>query len=79
MPNITGTVLNIRTSFVSEHTDSGTGAIRLTSTAKTGPANGTATQIDNLTIDASRSSTIYGNSTTVQPTSICMYLEFYIN
>ena len=67
LPNITGTVQNIRTSFVGEHTDLGTGAIRLTSTAKNGPTNGTATQNDNLIIDASLSSSIYGNSSTVQP------------
>ena len=29
--------------------------------------------------NASRSSSIYGNSTTVQPPAICMYLEFYLN
>ena len=32
-----------------------------------------------ISLNASLSNSIYGNSTTVQPTSICMYLEFYIN
>ena len=32
-----------------------------------------------LGFDASLSSSIYGKSITVQPTAVCMYLEFYIN
>jgi len=32
-----------------------------------------------IKFSAQDSNPIYGNSTTVQPTSICMYLEFYIN
>jgi len=32
-----------------------------------------------IKLDASRSSSIYGNSTTVQPLTTQMYLEFYLN
>ena len=58
-----------------------TGAFYRTSATLDARATATNTATANfiMNFDASLSSSIYGNSSTVQPAAVCMYLEFYIN
>lgn len=82
LPNITGEFRNYgwNTSLIVDTQDSG-------ALYRSGTQRGIATTIggssgntykDGFSIDASRSSTIYGNSTTVQPPATQMYLYFYV-
>ena len=65
LPNITGEV-----GGASYATDYNSGAFKRTSTLRMNWAQGNAGWADGYSFDASRSSTIYGNSTTVQPNSL---------
>ena len=73
-PNITGT------ESVYIRYNSATGAFKLDpSSSGTKNASGsTYTASNSLTFDASRSSSVYGNSTTIQPPATQMYLYFYV-
>ena len=74
LPNITGTArfpMAMQNSALVEGNNYGTGSINAIATANTYPAGtGSAYKTVNLSIDASKSSSIYGNATTVQPESI---------
>ena len=73
LPNIEGTLQ------YAEQANNVSGAFNLDSTGwghASGYSSGGAAH---LSFDASRSSSIYGNSTTVQPLSVNCHLEFYIN
>jgi hypothetical protein len=73
LPNITGNT-NL---FINETTTSmGTGALRTSPSQFTTGDAGTGRGWQSITIDASRSSSIYGNSNTVQPQSIKVF--YYI-
>jgi len=56
-----------------------TGAFFINRTDSEAPSPGTSVNMDWIEFDASRCSSIYGNSNTVQPPAIQCYLEFYIN
>jgi len=58
--------------------DNSSGALYLGSDILGGYSGGTNTHGRSLNLDASRSSSIYGNSTTVQPPATQMYLYCYI-
>lgn len=68
LPNITGTWGFARGAYGSQY--SATGAFRYTPRGSTQPAGESGTGDGKLDFNASRSSTIYGNSSTVQPKSI---------
>ena len=68
LPNITGTWGFARGAFGSQY--SATGAFRYTPRGSTQPAGESGAGDGELDFNASRSSTIYGNSSTVQPKSI---------
>jgi len=72
LPNITGLASPFLTGDTGAYVTGHTGAFtaRFTSTVGYGTVGSTATNTGGLNFDASRSSTIYGNSTTVQPPSI---------
>lgn len=73
LPNITGALTPNDTTSSSVDIDfNGTGAVRATNANRPSGATGTLqwTTWAGFNIDASRSSSIYGNSTTVQPESI---------
>ena len=76
LPNITGTITNHGTvnnsgSFGLHYTFEDNSAIYADTLVSSGftHAGGYANNLQNIKIDASRSSSIYGNSTTVQPSS----------
>ena len=71
LPNITGRVDNIMTSYNSAIEDNGLGSLSLTAYSATGPTQDSNKQICRLFINASKSSSVYGNSNTVQPKSVC--------
>lgn len=75
LPNITGSV-SIPATFGSS---SSSGAFKTTNSGATGSPNNVSKSGDlNISIDASRSSSIYGASDTVQPPATQMYLYFYV-
>lgn len=69
LPNITGSVGSFRVDYPTSN-----GAFTTTASSGIGDNRRSGVQID---FDASRSSSIYGNSTTVQPPANAMYLYFY--
>ena len=74
LPNITGQV-----NIFADGTQSETGsALTKDGSGNTGIAGASSNLRRVLHIDASRSSSIYGNSTTVQPPATQMYLYFYV-
>lgn len=78
LPNITGEISYVASGYGSENSTA-TGAFcndDWFNDGKTGyTANGSGgTLIEGLKIDASRSSSIYGNSTTVQPPAFYVYM-----
>lgn len=75
LPNITGSV----TRNLYSDTPTATGSFVQGSTSDTNIRNdGTGEPAGTLSFDASRSSSVYGNSTTVQPPATQMYLYFYV-
>ena len=85
LPNITGTIGNICVSVSSQAATPAapTGAFSATRSAITG-GNATGAgrwigYLDNTNIDASRSSSIYGNNTIVQPQSVKVLFYIVIN
>ena len=74
LPNITGLVDNGL--FVYASTASNNAFFTFNSTTNKTYREGTSTEyfLRYLSLDASRSSPIYGNSTTVQPPAYCMYI-----
>lgn len=71
LPNITGSAANIMTSYNTAIDGHGTGSLSMTAIDASGPAQTASKQVCRLNIDASKSSSIYGNSNTVQPKSVC--------
>lgn len=67
LPNITGTLVEFGHGVHSADTD---GAFRTTYVSGAGSASGSGLSYKDTTFDASRSSSIYGNSLTVQPQAI---------
>ena len=67
LPNITGTLVEFGHGTGSASTS---GAFRTTYTSQAGSASGSGLSYHDTTFDASRSSSIYGNSSTVQPQTI---------
>jgi hypothetical protein len=77
LPNITGSV-GIKNQAGVGLTDH-SGAFYASFTNKYAPATGSSdTATGNAAFDASRSSSVYGNSNTVQPKATQMYLYFYV-
>lgn len=80
LPNITGTIANAM--FLGNNGDAvptGTGAFKVNSYNKQSLYQGNeSNRTDSWAFDASRSSSIYGNSNTVQPEATQMYLYFYV-
>ncbi len=75
LPNITGSV----TRNLYSDTPTATGSFVKGSTSNTNLRNdGTGEPAGTLSFDASRSSSVYGNSDTVQPPATQMYLYFYV-
>ncbi len=75
LPNITGSV----TSNLYSDPPTATGSFVQGSTSDTNLRNdGGGEPAGTLSFDASRSSSVYGNSTTVQPPATQMYLYFYV-
>ena len=75
LPNITGSV----TRNLYSDTPTATGSFVQGSTSDTNIRNdGGGEPTGTLSFDASRSSSVYGNSTTVQPPATQMYLYFYV-
>ena len=75
LPNITGSV----TRNLYSDTPTATGSFVKGSTSNTNIRNdGTGEPAGTLSFDASRSSSVYGNSDTVQPPATQMYLYFYV-
>lgn len=75
LPNITGSV----TRNLYYDTPTATGSFVQGSTSDTNLRNdGSGEPAGTLSFDASRSSSVYGNSTTVQPPATQMYLYFYV-
>ena len=74
LPNITGDMGQ----NLNDGTSQPTGAFYTTNTASRRRARGENGGGYHMVIDASNSSSIYGNSTTVQPPATQMYLYFYI-
>ena len=70
LPNITGRVDNLMTSYNTAIENQGTGSLSMTAITAEGPAQNSNKQICRLFIDASGSSSVYGNSNTVQPKSV---------
>jgi hypothetical protein len=75
LPNITG-LFNLKTPFCNG--SSASGALEATSQVVRTHADGGGSSGGGFTFDASRSNSIYGNSTTVQPPATQMYLYFYV-
>jgi hypothetical protein len=76
LPNITDTLNNV---LFSPNGASASGARRITSSASFAIRNDGANEFHgNSSFDASRSSSVYGNSDTVQPKATEMYLYFYV-
>ena len=71
LPNITGQS-NVWGS------NSGSGALKTTITDTAGLGGSIYSVVGNIRLDASKSNSIYGNSTTVQPKATEMYLYFYV-
>lgn len=67
LPNITGTLVEFGHGTGSASTS---GAFRTTYSSQAGSASGSGLSYNKTTFNASRSSSIYGNSTTVQPQTI---------
>jgi len=78
LPNITGSITNL--SAGRSVTPVGSGAL---SVSKTGSWSKSGTDspldIDTISLNASNSNSIYGNSTTVQPPATSLLLYFYTN
>ena len=72
LPNITGTMGEGLRAYNT------TGAFYAVSSYKKAPVDGSYTSTNRAGFDASRSSSIYGNSDTVQPPATQMYLYFYV-
>jgi len=71
LPNITGNATNLMTAYSSAINNfNAGGSISLTAIDNSGPAQSSSKQICRLSLDASNSSSIYGNSNTVQPNSV---------
>ena len=74
LPNITGETVDIITTWGSASPDGyGSGIIRMVEQAKAGPASSNKTYNARIELDASRVSSIYGNSNTVQPATCKTY------
>lgn len=80
LPNITGTVADIPAQTTTLNLSYGTGAFgdTVTSSSKTCNSGGTSQPTTQITLNASYSNSIYGNSNTVQPPATQMYLYFYV-
>lgn len=74
LPNITGTIQVERGSY----NDTATGAFYITNTNTTSDRSSASSTQKLAGFDASRSSSIYGSSTTVQAPATQMYLYFYV-
>ena len=75
LPNITGSfryMQNLNNSFLA------TGSFNIDNIINMNDANGGTTSAAQVSIDASRSSSVYGNSDTVQSPATQMYLYFYV-
>lgn len=75
LPNITGDLKYQLSNNGTQYVSSGTGAFSATGSWGCYPTandGGTATRASNASFDASRSSSIYGNSATVQPPALTM-------
>ena len=79
LPNITG---GISHAFISNDGNS-VGALNRISDSNNfdvrASASGSTHGYNTIDFNASHSSSIYGNSTTIQPLSVSCYLEFYLN
>lgn len=73
-PNITGTI-----AYTLANSINTTGAFSKDQTTTSISGSGSSTSGVKFGFDASRSSAIYGNSTTIQPPATQMYLYFYVN
>ena len=76
LPNITGSSYG----YVSNASRSASGALQMSGGSGKDATSGGGWWVENITVsvDASRSSSIYGNSNTVQPKATEMYLYFYV-
>ena len=77
LPNITGSVVGNNWGAFSSDTCTVKGAL-YTSQRKSGAYYNAGNCMNDLYFDASKSNTIYGNSTTVQPSAItaCYYIKY---
>ena len=75
LPNITGKLERVRFRGNTE----ASGAFTTTNPATVDPSDGSRTTDTGINFDASHSSSIYGNSNTVQPLSVSCYLMMYVN
>ena len=75
LPNITGEVSNL---YLANTNPANTGALKMKNSTSTKASTGSGSSYNILSLDASLSSPIYGNSTTVQPPATQMYLYFYV-
>lgn len=80
LPNITGTVAQMPAQTTTLDLSYGTGAFgdTVTASSKTCNSGGTSQPTTQITLNASYSNSIYGNSNTVQPPATQMYLYFYV-
>jgi hypothetical protein len=76
LPNITGSSYG----YVSNASRGASGALQMSGGSGKDATGGGGWWVENITVsvDASRSSSIYGNSNTVQPKATEMYLYFYV-
>ena len=75
LPNITGSAPQSTSSYASLIPS---GAFGISGTSGLKIMGGDSATLNTLTFDASRSSSVYGNSDTVQPPATQMYLYFYV-
>lgn len=80
LPNITGSIESAN-SLAWNKQVTGTGALseEHNSVNCANAGNNAGVYTNKFILDAANSSSIYGNSNTVQPLSVACYLEFYIN
>lgn len=80
LPNITGNLQYKLSNNGTQYVSSGTGAFSATGSWGCHPTandGGSASTANNASFDASRSSSIYGNSTTVQPPALTMRFAIF--
>lgn len=77
-PNITGSQVRVVVDAIKDGYSSANGAFSMSNTNATTGTSGGADQIATFDFDASRSSSIYGNSDTVQPPAINMIVGEYV-